>query len=357
MPVANFYLIPRIGGLAYLNLPKAACTSILLALSKMRTEEGFAPPQHPSDGSSHPIHGFQPASDHLAYFFARWPHDWPPLPASLVRFSFVRNPFDRLLSFYKSKIEQGQSPVDFYRRFAIKPGCSFADCVTRLVAIDPAELEHHAAPQSLILCDGNEMRVDFVGKVEQFAADWRVIQRLSGFDIDLGTSNSTRRLERPVYTEPLRQAVYEYYRDDFQLFGYAADSVEQSKDELDLQSIPVFTGHHCSLATIDHLKQALAESGDRTRALAESFEQCPERRAKFFAYQHEIISELLNKRCFHTEQKIRQLEIDNAKLHDTVDRLSARLAALSTSVEEIKPRTGIQLTAGRIMRKLRAKLG
>jgi hypothetical protein len=107
----RFYIIPKIGGLAYLNIAKSACSSILLALSQMRKEKKFTPPREKLPDGSQIIHGFYPQYSHINYFFRRWPTSFPPLPDTFIKFSFVRNPYDRFYSFYKSKIRDGQEPV------------------------------------------------------------------------------------------------------------------------------------------------------------------------------------------------------------------------------------------------------
>ena len=333
---AFFHVIPRIGGLAYLNMPKSACTSILLALSRMHSDPGVTPPSSDCDDGSHPVHGFQPPSSHLSYFFGRWPGDFPPLPTSLIRFTFVRNPYARFLSFYRSKIALGQEPGDFYRRLGIERGCPFDECVARITATDPADLEHHALPQSMILCDGGELRADFVGKIENFAQDWPVIQALSGFDVAMSKSNVTKRSQGPLYTETLRRAIYEYYRDDFELFGYAADSTELATSTAPA-SLPIYTRHHGSKTELAGLKQALESSTAEVVRLAAEFERDPEKRQAFFRHQGECFRELQQKRSFHSEQRIEQLLAENAGLRQSQRELERTTTALSDQMATLMP--------------------
>ena len=122
--IESFYIIPRIGGLAYLNNSKAACSSVLFALSQMRKRNDFEPPKDLLPDGSHPIHGYHPKYTHTEYFFRRWPSTFPPLPDSFIKFSFVRNPYARFYSFYRSKIMLGQRPGAHYERFGLKKGAS-----------------------------------------------------------------------------------------------------------------------------------------------------------------------------------------------------------------------------------------
>ena len=114
-----FYIIPRTGGLAYLNMPKSACTSILHHLVDMRADTDPAPTAGLLEDGSDAVHGFSPPYAHLEYFFGRWPLDHPPIPSSFITFTFVRNPYARFYSFYKSKIKLGQTPGSYYRKFGI----------------------------------------------------------------------------------------------------------------------------------------------------------------------------------------------------------------------------------------------
>ena len=117
--INQFYIIPRIGGIAYLNMAKSACGSVNIALSQMRNDDNFTPPRKKLVDGSSPIHGFDPPYAHIEYFFKRWPLNLPPLPDSFITFTFVRNPYDRILSFYRSKIVNMQSPGQYYEKLSL----------------------------------------------------------------------------------------------------------------------------------------------------------------------------------------------------------------------------------------------
>lgn len=298
-----FFIIPRIGRLAYLNNPKAACSSVLLALSRMRQGNNFQPPQILLSDGSHPIHGFHPEYAHLEYFFRRWPLSYPPLPASIIKFSFVRNPYARFYSFYKSKVLSGQSPGKYYERFGIEKGCSFEKCVKIITSTDPLELEHHAAPQSMILCNGDGILVDFIGRVEDFAKDWLVINNLIGFVLQLDHVNKTSNSSEAIYSAEAKERIYDYYRDDFDLFRYDKDSILLTNDVTENFDALTFQKHHLHGGIINELKNAILISNEKVRLLADEFARSESKREEFFGNYEEFFRELLLKASFVIDAK------------------------------------------------------
>jgi len=303
-----FYIIPRIGGVAYLNVAKAASTSISFALSQMRHRDGVDLPKRSLPDGSSPIHGFSPPYAHMEYFFSRWPADFPPLPNSLIKFSFVRNPYDRFYSFYVSKIVNRQTPSEYYEKYGIQKGCSFEDCVEIVTSLDPKELEQHAAPQSMILCNENAIIVDFVGKVENLDLDWPVIKKITGFDLELGISNRTKNDQTPVYTYEMRDRIFEYYRDDFDMFGYAKDAtLIDNSSKLKQFNKQIFTGHLRVKEENQKIQSIIYEKTKMIRSLSKAFEDYPEKRTDFFQNQEELFNEMIMKKYFYLNDRLSNL--------------------------------------------------
>ena len=320
----SFYIIPRIGGIAYLNIGKAACSSILIALSQMRKKNDFSPPTKLLEDGSEPIHGFSPPYAHLEHFFCRWPLDYPPLPESIIRFSFVRNPYDRFYSFYKSKICKGQTPSKYYERFGIKRGCTFEECIHKITAIEPELLEHHATPQSMLIRDGNKLLVDFIGKVEEFFYDWSVIQKITGFKLDLQHANVTAGYKKTLYNEKLKEKIYYYYYDDFKLFGYDSGlyAKERSSNSIELKRQ---NNYHLSRLKLNELQVILKKSSDNVRHLAEKFNEDQNKFDIFYNNQDELFRELLLKVQFHLEAKIENQKNDQEINRDIFIKINSQL--------------------------------
>lgn len=295
----SFYIIPRSGRLAYLNIPKAACSTILFALSNMRSDSGFHPPEKKLPDGSQPIHGYHPPYTHLENFFCRWPVSNPPLPYLFIKFSFVRNPYERFSSFYKSKIVARQSPGLFYEKFGITEGCSFIDCVRIITSIDPHNLENHAAPQANILSDGKKLYADFIGKIENFQEDWNVINKISGYDIQLEHINKTPSDAAAVYTAESKELIYNYYRNDFELFDYVKDSISVSNQGNNKFNSDVLKKPCFSFDVIDKLHNQLDISNKKIRRLAIKQKENEKEISIFLSSEGELYRELLNKDIFY----------------------------------------------------------
>jgi hypothetical protein len=308
-----FYIIPRIGGIAYLNIAKSACSSILLALSQMRLKKGFYPPRDRLSDGSLKIHGFRPRHAHLDYFFSRWPIEYPSLPDSFITFTFVRNPYYRFLSFYISKIVNRQEPIKFYEKLGIKKGCSFSECVKIITSINPEKLEQHVMPQKMIILPKNDPIVDFIGKVEKFEKDWDTIQKITGMPIELGFENVTNKNNRAYYTEGLRNAIYNYYKDDFELFGYNKYSVETiDGDDINFEK-DIYIKEQLSENKIEQFKEKLNLSNRRIKELAVEFDNNPNKREIFFSQQNESFNELLLKIIHYTNNKLNNYDSEMKK--------------------------------------------
>jgi hypothetical protein len=133
-------------------------------------------------------------------------------------FAFVRNPWDRMVSTWSHP--DGQLVRMAHNRNVELRGLPFEEFLART-----ADLEHvHLRPQhEFVLDEAGRPLVDFVGRFETIAADFREVCRRIGVERRLPHRN---RSDRPVrdyrdaYTERTRQLVGERYRRDAEAFGY-----------------------------------------------------------------------------------------------------------------------------------------
>lgn len=156
-------------------------------------------------------------------------------PAALTEryfcFTFVRNPYSRVLSAYLDKIAGSNQTTDKYNmvlRFAGTKrlaDVTFAQFVEYLESGGLFE-NPHWAPMSALLPIRRE-RIHFVGRVEQLDSDLeRVVNRVFGEGTFKGTQIRTvgRRnavaLQDQYYTGDLAERIYTLYRDDFESFDY-----------------------------------------------------------------------------------------------------------------------------------------
>ena len=154
------------------------------------------------------------------------------------KFSFVRNPWARLVSEYRYRnFISHKSFKDFVLNKLPKPGWD--------------DKYRHIMPQTEMLYDGNgRLMVDFVGKFEQLQQDFNVVCSRLGFDENKlphinSSDKKSRELRRKVrnfiyhngesnlrdyvdfYDDETREAVAELYRADIENFAYSfADALK-----------------------------------------------------------------------------------------------------------------------------------
>ena len=128
------------------------------------------------------------------------------------KFSIVRNPYDLQVSLYHY-IKQSKG----HRDYEVANKLSFKEFVRR-------EISNKALRQSDFLNDekGN-MIVDYIGKIEELQQSMGDICNKIGIQqVDLGHKNKSDRKSNYMsyYDEELKEEVYEYFKEDFELFGY-----------------------------------------------------------------------------------------------------------------------------------------
>ncbi len=145
-------------------------------------------------------------------------------------FSFVRNPFTRVLSAYLDKIATSRgSPTRIQQEMGIDPEVyipTFAEFVDTVYDQSPWDMNPHWAPQTFLL--GMErVRYDYLGRFEFFKGSIdhlldRKKLKLPKMALTVGrehaTGADTRVLE--YYSKPLVKRIQEIYEDDFRLLGY-----------------------------------------------------------------------------------------------------------------------------------------
>jgi len=65
--------------------------------------------------------------------------------------------------------------------------------------------------------------VDFIAKLENINADWQVIKNKIGIDKDLPHANVTKNISadsHSVLSNRNKERLAEYYKKDFEIFGY-----------------------------------------------------------------------------------------------------------------------------------------
>lgn len=139
--------------------------------------------------------------------------------AGYFKFAFVRNPFDRFVSYCAFMLRGGEvferRPRDVMRHFLFE---------------QPPEQHILFQPQASLLVaeDGATLLTDAIGRVEDMQGSYDAIcGRIGIASRPLDRVNSTRRGDyRRYYDPPLIDAVAARYARDLELFGYTFEGAE-----------------------------------------------------------------------------------------------------------------------------------
>ena len=148
---------------------------------------------------------------HLALKQVR-PHLGEAIFADYFKFAFVRNPFDRFVSYCAFMTRDSDL-------FARTPRAVMEHFLFR----EPPEQHILFQPQSSVLTDDDGMLLtDMVGRVEDMQASYDAICARIGIPSRaLEQVNSSKRGDyRQYYTQPLIDGVAQRYARDLELFGY-----------------------------------------------------------------------------------------------------------------------------------------
>lgn len=131
--------------------------------------------------------------------------------AEYFKFAFVRNPFDRFISYCSFITREGNA-------FKTDP----QKVMRRILAEPPSE---HVLfwPQSTFVVDGSgNLLTDYVGRVETMQQSFEFIASKIGIPaVQLEKVNATERSAyRDYYDQELIDGVAKLYADDLRLFGY-----------------------------------------------------------------------------------------------------------------------------------------
>ena len=151
-----------------------------------------------------------------------------------LKFAFVRNPWDRLFSCYKSKILQDpdfyirgftQGVFDGFLKYGDKfyAGMSFREFVFSIREIPDNDADEHFRSQYVTLYDRNGIRLtNYIGRFENIDKDFSHIANWLHQEVNLPRlMQSDNRLYTEAYTHKLMKIVAERYKEDIELFNYS----------------------------------------------------------------------------------------------------------------------------------------
>jgi hypothetical protein len=144
------------------------------------------------------------------------------------KFSFVRNPFTRLISVYEFLQSGGGGPLDEKIVSTIQPYKSFKDFVLQYLNQSTIKVHRYFRPQSYFVCDSNHnLMINFLGRFEELEKDYEFIRTKVGTGEPLKKLNVTKSkklsLEECYCNRKIIEKVTLLYAKDFELFGYSKE--------------------------------------------------------------------------------------------------------------------------------------
>ena len=156
-------------------------------------------------------------------------------------FSFVRNPFDRLVAAYNNKIMEIDDVPSPMKRMGLYHAMPFKEFIEMVCKSDPTEMDNHIRPQAEILITDKKLVPKFVGRMEHIDDHWKRLRKrmkLEGLPtLGLLPQKNVRRDDRKdignyFKTSILIDQVLERYAIDIKRFygDYSIDKLISGED-------------------------------------------------------------------------------------------------------------------------------
>jgi len=203
----------------YFETPKVGCSTIKRTLHKLEVDNVSDIPEDVHDKNSSPL--LSPLE--LEKNFTEYLND------DYFKFTFVRNPYTRILSCYLDKIV-GRSKIVFLPKIGFDPNAelSFKEFLLAVKKQSYAEMDSHWTPQSVLLA-ADSISLDFIGRQENFDNDLQkalaIINKTKSNTIEneaLHAVGANKKLQEYI-TDDIANLIQEIYTDDFLLYGYSTD--------------------------------------------------------------------------------------------------------------------------------------
>lgn len=224
----------------YVETPKVACSSIKKALQLIEVDGDTTKiPDDVHDRDRSPLAG--PATPGIDLEVVLGSSDY-------FRFSFVRNPFSRVLATYLDKFVQNE-----FERARLMPVIeypsnsgviSFEQFLVAIRRQPDFHKDIHWAPQTYLLAP-HRVPYSYIGRFETFGTDWlRVLKRIapqtytSFAEVRTDFHKTEAGSKVLTYFGPIeRELALDIYQDDFKNFGYS--ELLEAVEEVSRLSRPV----------------------------------------------------------------------------------------------------------------------
>jgi len=178
------------------EVPKAGCTSIKWALKKFK---GYV---NDSNEDIHKFYGYpEIPTSKLKKEFATKYHDW-------VKFTVVRNPYSRFLSFYNDKTTSPEYKDTLHSK-------KINEVLKNL--FKKYKTDNHVKRQTDLI--GKDLKIyDFVGKTEDMENVFRFLSKVFMEEIKYTHENKSDQKAKLKKTD--KEKIYKLYKKDFKILKY-----------------------------------------------------------------------------------------------------------------------------------------
>tara|TARA_B100001094_G_scaffold328985_1_gene390725 strand:- start:38 stop:643 length:606 start_codon:yes stop_codon:yes gene_type:complete len=146
-------------------------------------------------------------------------------------FTFVKNPWERMVSIYTNKILSPNiinpdTGVDkCFKKYGkiFNPDMTFNQFIKTVIDLDQTQLEAHIKPQwSACMNDTQDIVLTFIGRLENVSYDWSYICKTSGIPVTplLRINSMERKHYSLYYNSESKDMVSKYWKKDINVFKY-----------------------------------------------------------------------------------------------------------------------------------------
>ncbi len=139
-----------------------------------------------------------------------------PISVNYISFSFVRNPWDKMVSIYSN-------PDNNLVEMALRKNIKIKELTFEEFIVQTQDIKHtHLEPQHRFVCNNkDEINVSFLGKFESLHEDFQQLCKALEIDVKLPHKNQSKRMTyQNYYTETTQKIIKERYSKDIELFSY-----------------------------------------------------------------------------------------------------------------------------------------
>jgi len=155
------------------------------------------------------------------------------------KFTFVRNPYDRLVSCYENLPQKHKELHKYYLFGYLERDKGFSNFCKKVCRIPFCLADMHFESQYYLLSDkqGN-CRADYIGKYENLAEEYEWIREKYGLAPLRHLNPSGKGNWMDYYTRKTAQLVYKKYRKDFETLGYEG-AYQELMEYLDRKEVEI----------------------------------------------------------------------------------------------------------------------